>query len=437
MRSTYTVADSLVVLLHGQSVGEIVPGRDPSRIRLSIDPTYDASGITLTESFSVVPGTAAPTDLASNFLGGYLPEGNHRTVMASRRGVNPGDLFALLREFGASLAGAVTVLPPGAHSPSPDSGWLEQLSEKQLAERLQQAVRDTDQAVPDDSRSALPGFQPKVLVSKVGDGWAQPHGGAHSTYILKPLVPQRASRLFDEHYGNLLARSAGLAHFSCTIETADGVTYLAIERFDRHVLPDGQVELVHQEDLAQALGLDWRTSDAKFQDLVRIDNPQRASAARIAELLASIPGSSALLENWVNRFVFSLVLGDNDAHAKNIALIHNGKGTELAPAYDTVPNLYNRGMIEQGFRLALAVNGSFDHRMVTVESIKAEVASWPGLTRSRAESLVQHAIDRCIAAVRTTPAPPGLSDGLFDKLNWTTDQLLTGRPIGMSPWQAS
>jgi serine/threonine-protein kinase HipA len=404
---------------------------------LSIDPTYDASRITLTESFSVVPGTAAPTDLVSNFLGGYVPEGTHRTVMASRRGVDPGDLFALLREFGASLAGAVTVLPPGAHGPGPDSGWLEELSDKHLAERLQQAVRDTDQAVPDDSRSALPGFQPKLLVSKVGDGWAQPHGGAHSTYILKPQVPQRASRLFDEHYGHLLARAAGLARFSSTVQEADGVTYLAIERFDRLVLPDGRVELIHQEDIAQALGLDWRTSDAKFQDPVRIDNPQRASAAGIAELLANVPGSSDLLEDWVNRFVFSLVLGDNDAHAKNIALLHNERGTELAPAYDTVPNLYNKGMIDQGFRLALAVNGSFDHRMVTVESIKAEVTSWPGLTRSRAESLVQNAIDRCAVAVRTTPALPGLSDGLIDKLNWTTDQLLAGRPIGVSPWQAS
>lgn len=106
-------------------------------------------------------------------------------------------------------------------------------------------------------------------------------------------------------------------------------------------------------------------------------NAQRASAARIAELLTSIPGSSALLENWVNRFVFSLVPGDHDAHAKNIALIHNEKGTELAPAYDTVPNLYDRGTIDDGFRLALAVNGSFDHRMVTVESIKAPSPSAP------------------------------------------------------------
>ena len=131
------------------------------------------------------------------------------------------------------------------------------------------------------------------------------------------------------------------------------------------------------------------------------------------------------------------MLGDNDAHVKNIALLHTDRGASLAPAYDTVPNLFERGMIDEGFRLAFAVNGSFDHRRVTAESLVAEVASWQTTTPSRASSMVESALEACAEAVRTAPRPAGLSAGLTDKLDWTVERLSIGNQIGTSPWQAA
>ena len=428
--------DVLVVRLHDRIVGQLRRGKDPSRVRLTIGADFDAEPVTLTDSFTVIPGTEPPTEAVSNFLGGYVPEGTHRTVMASRRGIDAGDLFALLREFGGSLAGAVTVRPPDGDVDQTPTGWLEDLSDSELADRLRQALRDTDQAVPDDSRSTLPGFQPKVLACRTAGRWAQPHGAAHSTYILKPAVRHRSSRLIDEHYGHLLAQAAGLADFASELLTADDVTFLAIQRFDRLVLPGGTVELLHQEDAAQALGLDWRTPDAKFQDPLWPDNPARASAARVAQLLATGPGGSTLVRDWVRRLVFSVILGDNDAHAKNIALLHTGQGTVLAPAYDAVPNLFARDMIDEGFRLAFAVNGSFDHRQVSVDALVTEVRSWQLIAPSAASAAVEDAVAVCARAIRGVPPPDGVSAGLVDKLAWTADRLEAGERIGTSPWQA-
>lgn len=153
--------------LHENVVGRIRRGPSPAQVRLSIDPAYDATGITLSESFASVPGTSPKVGVVSRFLGGYVPEGYHRTVMASRRGVDPSELFGLLREYGGSLAGAVTVTPDSGARGADGSGWLEQLSSADLAERLRQAVRETDQAVPSDSRSTLPGFQPKLLAFRM------------------------------------------------------------------------------------------------------------------------------------------------------------------------------------------------------------------------------------------------------------------------------
>ena len=65
--------------------------------------------------------------------------------------------------------------------------------------------------------------------------------------------------------------------------------YLVIERYDR-VVRGETVTLVHQEDAAQALGLDWVDDHAKFQNPEAPRDSRRPSAYRIAELLGSLQG---------------------------------------------------------------------------------------------------------------------------------------------------
>ena len=89
--------------------------------------------------------------------------------------VDKDDLFALLREFGGSIAGAVTLREPGelkAYRPD-----YEPLDDRTLAKRLKQALEDSDQAITDDSRSTLPGYQPKVLVARIDGHWGYPTAG--------------------------------------------------------------------------------------------------------------------------------------------------------------------------------------------------------------------------------------------------------------------
>jgi serine/threonine-protein kinase HipA len=73
----------------------------------------DAPGaVTLTESFGSVR-SKAPSPAASSFFGGYALEGRQRERLTQRRGIsNPTDLYAMLREFGSSIAGAVTIGDP-------------------------------------------------------------------------------------------------------------------------------------------------------------------------------------------------------------------------------------------------------------------------------------------------------------------------------------
>jgi serine/threonine-protein kinase HipA len=415
---------SLDLYLHDRRVGMVESvQRDRTRVTLAVDRDYQQE-ILLSESFATIPGRRPPSDEVSNFLGGYLPEGNHRERMAAKRRIDKEDLFALLNEFGGSIAGAVTLRRPD--EPRDYRPAYEPLDDRTLAARLKQAIEDSDQGIPDDSRSTLPGYQPKVLVARFDGQWAYPHGRAHSTHILKPQVPSRPNRIFDEYYSHLLTRRIGLSSYTSEIRKARRMPYLAIERFDRAVDGD-QVRLHHQEDLAQALGLDWRNTDVKFQEPSWPGDSKRATAHRIGELLGSIPGGDAAIEAWARQLTYRVAIGDIDAHAKNAALLHLPGGTQLSPVYDALPNLFQEGLVKHD--LALAIDGQFDHRKMSVQRLLAEITSWGVIPQGRAETAVTETLTALAHAISVTTAPKGVSPGMVERLQWNVQRLTAGSEI--------
>jgi hypothetical protein len=61
------------------------------------------------------------------------------------------------------------------------------------------------------------------------------------------------------------ATMVGLSTITAVVTHFEGVRALVISRYDRSITAGGQVERVHQEDTAQALGLDTRDMNRKFQ----------------------------------------------------------------------------------------------------------------------------------------------------------------------------
>lgn len=141
---------------------------------------------------------------------------------------------------------------------------------------------------PDSGRSMLPGFQPKVLLARFGDHWAYPENRAHSTHILKPPPPHRPATIFDEYYSHELSRHMGLTSFQSELVTYNQVTFLAIERYDR-IVEGETVRPIHQEDAAQALGLDWT------------DSGRQVPESRAAPLAAKTHGQKDRGTLWILR----------------------------------------------------------------------------------------------------------------------------------------
>lgn len=420
------MADELEVYLHGQRIGTVTPGprRTPNLVRLSFAPDYEPGPVRLTESFTVLPGISPDERLVSNFLGGYTPEGQQRVAMAEDRNFAPDDLFGFLRAFGGSIAGALTFRVRGvdvAQRPR-----YEELSDSDVGGLLRDAVQKHDLAVRDDSRSMIQGFQPKLLLANFGEGWMQPHGRAHSTHILKPRLNSRPEKISDEFYSHELTRAMGLSSFASELRSVGRTQFLAIARFDRQVAGTA-VRTVHQEDAAQALGLDWVDDDAKFQDRHRLRRRDRPSARAIGEMFAGL--SDEALEEWVRQLTFRVLIGDNDGHAKNVGVLHLPGRDTITQLYDAVPNLYQEGRID--WSMALAIDGQVDHRRVSVERIVDEVSSWgSGLTEAQIEGVVGGTLDSFAAALDSVPVPGGVSAGLVDGITWFLERLRAGQEIG-------
>jgi serine/threonine-protein kinase HipA len=133
----------------------------------------------------------------------------------------------MLREFGSSIAGAVTVGDPDMASRTQPS--YEPISEGEIIRRLRRAASEGDLGSDDQSRSMLAGLQPKLLLARFGGNWYLPRGRAHSTHILKPRLPGRRDGLAREYYGHALAAELGLAHYRTELVGTGARQYLVID----------------------------------------------------------------------------------------------------------------------------------------------------------------------------------------------------------------
>ncbi|MGY4542446.1 serine/threonine-protein kinase HipA [Arthrobacter sp. UYNi723] len=427
--------DHLDVYLYDDHIGTVTPTRrDRRQVTFTVDPSFAGAPGLLSEGFSLVPGTTLDTRQVSNFLGGYAPEGNHRIQLARKARIDESDLFAFLEKYGLTMAGALSFRTdsPGDHA----SGAYRPLTTREVIRKLETAQRDFDLGnEPASGRSMLPGFQPKVLLAKFADEWAYPENRAHSTHILKPPPPHRPATIFDEYYSHELSRHMGLTSFQSELVTYNQVTFLAIQRYDR-IVQGESIRPIHQEDAAQALGLDWADSAVKFQNPEQPHSPLRPTARRIAELFGSF-GDGTDLEIWLQHLVYNVIIGNHDAHAKNASIVHEPTGdSRIADLYDAVPILHINddpsriGSRKIGDELSLAIGGEFNHHRITLDHFYAEAAGWGGIGKRRTESVIHDTIARLAIALNETPVISGGSPALRDRIGYNLDRIESGKSIG-------
>ena len=265
------------------------------------------------------------------FFSGVLPEGRSRELIARILGISETNDFALLERIGGECAGAVTLLPEGTPPDTADEG-TRALNDAEFAQTLHELRRRPLLVGSEGLRLSLAGAQDKLPVRIVDGRVALPLGTAASTHIIKPASEDFDGLVFNEAFCLTLAQAVGLPTSAGRVGRVDDIDYLVVERFDRRFDAE-RVVRIHQEDFCQGLGL---TPERKYQ------GEGGPSLKRCFDLLRAVSAAPVLdLGALLDAVVFNFVIGNNDAHGKNFALLHREDGTtRLAPLYDLVSTAY-------------------------------------------------------------------------------------------------
>lgn len=277
-----------------------------------------APGLPLTTVPLIDGGTDRPVQW---FFDNLLPEDAARSKLVASLGPNKGDAWDLLEVFGAESAGALTLLAPGV---SQAQGGLQPLTDYDLQQRILAMPRQP-LSTNAPKRMSLAGAQEKLPVVVDGSGnLFDPVGSVASTHILKPdvLSENYPASAVNEWFCARLAQELKLPVPTVSLRYLPSCVYL-IKRFDRALI-NGTVRRLHTLDATQLLTLAGGAKYTKSGVNALCDVISHCRVKALARII---------LFRWT---VFNVLIGNGDAHLKNLSLFAENTGYSIAPHYDLV-----------------------------------------------------------------------------------------------------
>ena len=270
------------------------------------------------------------------FFENLLPEGRLRELIAFRDRIDPRDSWAFLVRHGQDTAGALSLVPVNPDGEVPGE-VLVPLSQEALQAKIEESRKRNLPLMAswDDIRMSLAGAQEKLGLRIDPDGvMFLPEGTAASTHIVKP---ENASADFpfcpaNEFFCMRLADELKVPVPQVSLRHLPEPLYI-IERFDRNRSKPKKgegaspIQRLHQIDLCQALGV---SPSRKYESEGGLGLHHLFEV-----LLGPFIDRPAVAVNAVIQWVaFNYLIGNLDAHAKNIAFLLRGQKAEVAPFYD-------------------------------------------------------------------------------------------------------
>jgi serine/threonine-protein kinase HipA len=332
---------------------------------------------------------------ASTFFDGLLPEGQHRDALAREIRVPSNYTFSLLERFGRDVAGALII---SQDRPTKRKWAVERYTSSSLEDEVVN-LPDRPLAIYDDTELSLAGLQDKLLLVDDDGVWARPIHGQPSTHILKLDDRRRPGLVQAEAQCLALAGALGLTDIEPVVKTISDIDCLIVARYDRKIVKRSVVR-IHQEDACQALRLDAQAAHGKGKYESSGGPSFRAMAKLIAEYATDSVGE---LDRLVEMLTFNTLIGNADAHGKNISFLHPDAETiALAPLYDTVPTALWPKLRKES---AMSVAGKWRPTSITSDDIVAEARSWPHLG-GRAEASALYVAEQLLQTLKDDVIDP-------------------------------
>jgi serine/threonine-protein kinase HipA len=242
-------------------------------------------------------------------------------------------------------------------------------------------------------RMSLAGAQHKLAVVLQDGELFEPAGATPSTQILKPDHPDEdyAHSVINEWFVMRLAKRLGLDVPDVHRRYVPSPVYL-VNRFDR-IAGGRSWHRRHVIDACQLLGLDrsFKYSQASMESLAALANACRSPAVARSRLFG-----------WL---VFNVLVGNSDAHLKNLSFTVSHEGVQLAPFYDLLsiatydsPAFEKKGWPAQT-QLAWPILGVRRFSSIT-RSVLLEAGAVLNLNRGTADRVLESLRSRVVATAQ-------------------------------------
>ncbi|WCM93201.1 HipA domain-containing protein [Acidovorax sp. NCPPB 2350] len=315
---------------------------------------YDGQWLTQPDAFVLAPQFAlAPGRytgaLVRSFFENLLPEGEALEDILGALHLRGASSFEVLGRLGQELPGVLSLGPPDA-MPSSMQEYTP-LPPETLSRRLS-ARREVPLLVSNDAATmSLAGAQDKIglrfdsKTQRLSDSVGQ----SPTTHILKPDTRQAryTPSAINEYACMKLARALKLPVPDAWLLRVPEAAYV-VQRYDR-AITEGHISGLHQIDGCQLLGhgAGWKYErTGGLASLPKLVAALRALRVRGRDLLD--------FQRWV---MFNYLIGNADAHAKNVSVLIDGQGYRLAPFYDL---LCVRAYGDTGLALFIGGEETFD-----------------------------------------------------------------------------
>jgi len=314
------------------------------------------------QAYSISPHISMFADEPSSgtvrrFLENLLPEGRALDIVATTSQVSKNNIYGLIRELGQETSGALSFMTDDVARGERVTTRRE-ISLAELKQRIDERAHVPFAVWDGRVRMSIAGYQDKLAVYLEDGRMYLVEGELASTHILKPEPTESrlAMLVANEHFGMSLAGRLGLEVAPVSILRVPEPV-LVVERFDRLRVANG-VRRLHIIDGCQALNVPvsykYERNFGSGRDVRDIrDGVSFARLFSAVDYTVKKAVTQLALVRWA---LFQFLLGNSDAHGKNVSFFCRPDGLALAPFYDLVSAVQYDGLDHE---LAMAYGDEF------------------------------------------------------------------------------
>ena len=338
---------SLWVFDAAQRVGTIDYASLEEQFSFGYEPSWLATdnAYRLSPHFPLSEAKAA-SGTVRRFLENLLPEGRALDIVSTTHQVSKNNIFGLVRELGGETSGALSFFAERA-VPDPRQTTRREIPVEELRSRIEERAQVPFAVWDRRVRMSIAGYQDKLPVYLKDNRFYLVEGALASTHILKPepLDKRLPGLVANEHFCMRLATRLGLRTAEVSIVRLPHPV-LVVQRFDREA-GDAGVRRIHVIDACQALDLPvaykYERNFGSGKDVRYIRDG--VSFERLFSTAVSYTTQKALTRQALTRWaIFQYLIGNADAHGKNVSFFCSAGGLAMAPFYDMASVVQYEGL---------------------------------------------------------------------------------------------